>query len=412
MTSSTSSSPAGASDDRGCDELWALDQIIGDLLVWTTGLISERQRDELRAARDHLGADRFRAVILGDSERGKSALINTLAGQEVLPTGAGELTTVVTTLVAGHAERLLVQFGDGHEEEHPVEQLGRFASLSQNPGNALGVACARVALDHARLGSGLEIIDVPAIGPISKPHVAATDGTLSGADAAVFVLDSDRPLAPDQCELLLEAVARGPQILIAITVSAQRPGLAPEHSVESITAALAELLEPGLAETFIVSVGRGDGLRELTDRVLELAMYQRAASRVVCVARQVARIAAQAICAAQFEIQAMRLAPDELQRRGSLLEMRLAEQRSLRDKATELLDREVQRSVHHLDVEGVTGMGAALEHLVELWQYLGRSAARRDAATASARAPSSTAHDARAPPGFAEQARRMIAIRT
>ena len=116
---------------------------LDELLSLATGLLALRAVRDLSAARARVAEDRFNLVVLGEFKRGKSTLINALVGRAVLPTGVVPLTSVVTAIGAGDRDRLVVRYGDGREEEHPLSELANYVTEARNPGNDLGVELAR-----------------------------------------------------------------------------------------------------------------------------------------------------------------------------------------------------------------------------------------------------------------------------
>ena len=105
------SSRGGGRTDLGEREVWL--GVLDELLSLAEGLVAETPRRHLAAARVRVAEDRFNLVVLGEFKRGKSTLINALLRRNVLPTGVISLTSVVTTIAAGDAERLRVYFSDG-----------------------------------------------------------------------------------------------------------------------------------------------------------------------------------------------------------------------------------------------------------------------------------------------------------
>ena len=57
-----------------------------------------------------LADDRFNLVVIGRFSRGKTSLMNALLGTDRLPTGIVPLTSVITTVAYGSAERAILRF--------------------------------------------------------------------------------------------------------------------------------------------------------------------------------------------------------------------------------------------------------------------------------------------------------------
>jgi predicted GTPase len=77
---------------------------IGDIIRSAQAVINN---DEVLKAESsdlltRLAEDRFNLIVVGRFRRGKSTLMNAILGGDHLPTGIVPLTSVITTLLAGH----------------------------------------------------------------------------------------------------------------------------------------------------------------------------------------------------------------------------------------------------------------------------------------------------------------------
>jgi Dynamin family len=104
-----------------------------------------------------------------------------------LPTGVVPLTSIVTTIARGDADRLRVYFADGREEERPLDELAEYVTEARNPTNRLGVELARVELGHDLLRAGVELVDTPGIGSIHSHNTEVARAFLPRVDAALCV---------------------------------------------------------------------------------------------------------------------------------------------------------------------------------------------------------------------------------
>jgi GTP-binding protein EngB required for normal cell division len=141
-----------------------------------------------------LQALRLEVAVVGEFKRGKSSLINALVGREVLPVGVLPLTAVPTVLEHGE-EVLVVEYTDGHQEQHRLDELARFVTESANPGNRLGVARVTARLHTPLLDEGVRLVDTPGVGSVHAHNTRATDAYLPSLDAAVLVTSADPPIS-------------------------------------------------------------------------------------------------------------------------------------------------------------------------------------------------------------------------
>jgi hypothetical protein len=175
-----------------------LDKTLEDLAA----LGSERDREQLAALRDRLGAARLRVLVAGEAKRGKSTLINALLGRPVLPSGVTPLTAVATTVRYGEDLHAEVRFGDGHEEKYPLAALGDLVTERGNPRNRLGIAAVTAFVDAPVLAGGVELVDTPGTGSVFQWDTDAAHQALETMDAAVFVLTADPPVSASERDLL------------------------------------------------------------------------------------------------------------------------------------------------------------------------------------------------------------------
>jgi GTPase SAR1 family protein len=318
---------------------------LDELSCLTEGLLSATAHQNLLAARVRVAEDRFNLVVLGEFKRGKSTLVNALLDRDVLPTGVIPLTSVVTVVCSGPDERLIVRFIDGREEQQDLSALGQFVTEERNPENRLGVELARVELDHELLRAGLELVDTPGIGSIHSHNTEVARGFLPRVDAALCVLDAGQPLSEGERELLVEAAARVPRLLMVVNkldhLEVEDRGAA----VEFIRSALRDLLGGREPELFPLSAREREGIDPLVIRLRRLA----AEEREMLLRRSVARLARGAAVdgaqAAHFEAHAIELPLEELAARAQLFEQRIVELHAASAEAADLLERGVHRAV-------------------------------------------------------------------
>ncbi len=322
--------------------------VLDELLSLAKGLLAETPRRHLAAARTRVAEDRFNLVVLGEFKRGKSTLINALLGRNVLPTGVVPLTSVVTTVAAGHHDRLQVYFHDGREEERPLGELAEYVTESRNPANRLGVELARVELEHDLLRAGLELVDTPGIGSIHSHNTDVARGFLPRVDAALCVLDASQPLSEGERELFREAAERVPRLLLVINKIDHLDDADREVAVEFIRSAVRDLLGESEIELFAVSARRHVGLAPLGARLRKLAAEERDALLLRSVSQLARGIAVEIAQAARFESRAIELPLDQLGSRAEMFEQRIAELTDASAEAGDLLERGIDRAVKQL----------------------------------------------------------------
>jgi len=129
----------------------------------------------------------FLIVIAGEFNAGKSALVNALLGEKVLPEGATPTTSRVT----------LVKWGEG-----PAEQV-----------RDEGFAVYTYPLP---LLKELNIVDTPGTNAIIRRHERLTDEFVPRSDLVLFVTSADHPLTESERQFLERILTWGKKIVFVM----------------------------------------------------------------------------------------------------------------------------------------------------------------------------------------------------
>jgi GTP-binding protein EngB required for normal cell division len=158
---------------------------------------------------------RLEVAVVGEFKRGKSSLINALMGREVLPVGVLPLTAVPTVLEQGE-EGLVVQYDDGHQEQHRLDRLAEFVTEEANPGNRLGVAQVIARLRTPLLDAGVRLVDTPGVGSVYEHNTRSTDAYLPSLDAAVLVTSADPPISGAERAFLQRVLEHAVRLFVVL----------------------------------------------------------------------------------------------------------------------------------------------------------------------------------------------------
>jgi len=172
------------------------------------GLATEGQKLASRA--QQVREDRFRVLVVGEFKRGKSTLLNSLLGDDILPRKVAECTAVVTVIQYGDVPQVQVISTDGIRG--PVLTVADFKKnyeLTLEDSEDRSAAMDRFSrVDHAVLSypvelcrHRIELVDSPGLGA----HTTRTQRTqkfLPQADAIVFVLYAPQFLKEDESHFL------------------------------------------------------------------------------------------------------------------------------------------------------------------------------------------------------------------
>jgi GTP-binding protein EngB required for normal cell division len=176
-------------EQTGCnvDLLRLIEQI-----VTRQGLVEFRSRIDITASR--LEDNHLEVALFGRVSSGKSSLLNSLLGTNVLPVGVNPTTAVPTKLRYGTALRAVVIYGDERSEIIPIDELARLITEQENPGNLKNVVRAMVEVPSPRLKHGIVLVDTPGLGSLAKRGGAETLAYLPACDLALVLIDAGATL--------------------------------------------------------------------------------------------------------------------------------------------------------------------------------------------------------------------------
>jgi hypothetical protein len=330
------------------------------------------------------GRRRPAVVVVGEVKRGKSSLVNALAGQPGLsPVGVDVTTAAFVRVVPASARRpagaARVFTADGTPITVAAGDVAGWVGVggaSRADPQAPIVVGAEVAVD-APLLSGLSIIDTPGVGGLDGGHATLATGVAAKASVLLFVSDAGQPLTAPELAFLARAAATVETVVLAMTkVDAYPAGW---REVLDENRALLRRHAPRFAAAEIVPVsstlaaeaaGLPDG--DLRRAMIEASGVHRlarvlnayAADRDRLVVANAARLARTALdqVAAQLRARRSAVAEGDAGRAGLAAERaRLAEFRDRQQRWTLDLERDLGNLRRGI-VDDVTGGLADLRH--------------------------------------------------
>lgn len=145
---------------------------------------------------------RFYLAFVGEFKRGKSTMINSLIGQDLLPSDILPTTATINILEYSEEEYAEVIYNNGQKENLKLtkENLEKFTA--QNEVESDEIDYIRIGLNCDILKDGMVIIDTPGVNDISMSRVEVTKNILPNCDAAIFLLDAAAPLTKTEADFL------------------------------------------------------------------------------------------------------------------------------------------------------------------------------------------------------------------
>ena len=205
-----------------------------------------------------LGDDKFRFLIIGDFNRGKSSILNVLLGREdLLPVGASATTAIPTFIKYGHEEQVVVHYKDGSIHSLSVEEYKTEYTLNSKTvkdkikrafGNFVGKWLE--PLDYADfccpielLSKGVEFIDTAGLNH-APAETEKTYEYIKDSHAVIFVLDAGQAVTELE-QTYLSAVIKGKVNTVFFLINKWEAvdEISREEIHDSVTERLAQSLE-------------------------------------------------------------------------------------------------------------------------------------------------------------------------
>lgn len=161
--------------------------------------LSEDRKATLQAARTRLARGKFVLAVVGEFSSGKSFLLNALLGKfELLATDINPSTATITELEFGGADEATAFYEDGRSERVPLDSLGKFVTTNEAD------APVRVVVKTGSpfLERGFVVADTPGLASINPAHRRATLQFLPGADAVLYLIDTQQPFSEGDASFL------------------------------------------------------------------------------------------------------------------------------------------------------------------------------------------------------------------
>ncbi|HEV3140159.1 MAG TPA: dynamin family protein, partial [Vicinamibacterales bacterium] len=165
---------------------------------------------------------RFVLAVVGEFSSGKSFLLNALLGKVeyeqrpggtrivgLLATDINPSTATITELSYAPQESAVAIYPSGREERIPIGRLARFVAVGEEAklhdatgDEADAPTLVRVAIDSPFLQGGFVVADTPGLASINPAHRRATLSYLPGADAVLYLIDTQQPFTEGDASFL------------------------------------------------------------------------------------------------------------------------------------------------------------------------------------------------------------------
>jgi small GTP-binding protein len=151
-----------------------------------------------------LEAERFHLVVLGEFNHGKSTFVNSMLGQDVLPTGITPTTASINHVVYAERPAARVVLSSGDSRQLDPSQLKEWVTVAG--GHASEVAFVELGFPSPLLTNNVVLVDTPGVNDLNEQRAEVTYGYVPRADAVVFLLDAGQALKDSEREFLRSRV--------------------------------------------------------------------------------------------------------------------------------------------------------------------------------------------------------------
>ena len=182
----------------------------------------KRAFERLRELEKHLREGTLRVAVLGQFKRGKSSLLNSILGQQLLPTGVTPITAIPTFVRGSDTPRLRVDFDQptqpliSFDADRFPQILSRYVSEEENPRNEAKVALVQIEAPTDPSLRHIVFVDTPGVGSTLIHNTRAAEAVLTDCDAGIFVVSADPPITAVELDYLDQTRRHLPKLLFVL----------------------------------------------------------------------------------------------------------------------------------------------------------------------------------------------------
>ena len=230
--------------------------------------ITGNELARVQKLRKKLESDHVTVSVIGQFKRGKSALVNRILEDEVLPVGIVPVTAVVTTVEYGE-KSAAVHFNNGVVKEVEFDEISTYVNEQENQDNKLNVTKVAIKTPSEFLKSGLTFVDTPGVGSMHENNTVEAYAFVKESDAVIFTLSVDSPINQIEIDFLKNAKEYAAKFYFAIN----KIDAIADEDLEAYLAYcrrfIAGLMEVDDIMMFPVSAKMDIGVEDLKESILE-----------------------------------------------------------------------------------------------------------------------------------------------
>lgn len=230
--------------------------------------ITGNELARVQKLREKLESDHVTVSVIGQFKRGKSALVNRILEDTVLPVGIVPVTAVVTTVEYGE-KSAAVHFNNGVVKEVEFDEISTYVNEQENQDNKLNVTKVAIKTPSEFLKSGLTFVDTPGVGSMHENNTVEAYAFVKESDAVIFTLSVDSPINQIEIDFLKNAKEYAAKFYFAINKIDAIADADLESYLAYCRRFIAGLMEVEDIMMFPVSAKMDIGVDDLKETILE-----------------------------------------------------------------------------------------------------------------------------------------------
>lgn len=123
----------------------------------------------------------------GQFSAGKSKLINSIVGRDILPVKRTETTAVLTYIRFGEEERCRIRYSDGHSEDKDLSYALTITQQTQES-DVSHIDYLELTVNEPMISNNLVMVDTPGINTLHQRHQQLAEDAVSQSGKLVYVL--------------------------------------------------------------------------------------------------------------------------------------------------------------------------------------------------------------------------------
>lgn len=120
-------------------------------------------KNEIETLKDKVVEKKLYIVVVGLFKRGKSTLINSLIGKNILPSSVTPVTALITIIDYNENPGATVFFLDSKSTNIDINEIDKYVTEEKNPENIKNVRYVQLS-DDAEILKSVSLVDTPGLG--------------------------------------------------------------------------------------------------------------------------------------------------------------------------------------------------------------------------------------------------------